>query len=313
MGPGCGDADRGLPFADAGGPGDTGTVTDGGPAHDVTGPRCRDDRDCDDGIACTDAVCVVGGVCEVTARHALCPSGQRCLPGVGCTAARSCTTDAQCDDSVPCTRDLCGVGGMCQSVRDDARCAAGMVCSAEAGCVAAGSCAGDGECDDGRFCNGTERCVTGRCTAGTPVTCNDNDPCTGDVCNDSQRRCDNPPINPCGGGTVQSGRYGMSPAIAYQCGSGAVGPVQEVTVTATPGAIELTGLGGVALRGAAPTGGMFSVEGREQRGPCAWRYAITGAFTAPGRFTGAWSLAFDNCSVMYGCQSQFGEVTGTLR
>jgi hypothetical protein len=44
------------------------------------------------------------------------------------------------------------------------------------------TCAGDAACSDGNVCNGIETCVTGKCRAGTPLVCNDGNPCTTDTC-----------------------------------------------------------------------------------------------------------------------------------
>jgi hypothetical protein len=52
-----------------------------------------------------------------------------------------------------------------------------------------GGCTGDGQCDDGVFCNGAERCVSGRCAAGQPVSCDDGQPCTRDSCVEFLRSC----------------------------------------------------------------------------------------------------------------------------
>ena len=35
----------------------------------------------------------------------------------------------------------------------------------------------------GNVCTGTERCVNGQCQSGTPLTCDDGDPCTSNTCN----------------------------------------------------------------------------------------------------------------------------------
>ena len=43
-------------------------------------------------------------------------------------------------------------------------------------------------CSDGNACNGGESCVAGACTAGAPLRCNDNNPCTTDSC-DPERGC----------------------------------------------------------------------------------------------------------------------------
>src|SRR5262249_14925594 len=43
-------------------------------------------------------------------------------------------------------------------------------------------CLSDASCGDGNICNGVETCRAGVCTAGTPLNCDDSDPCTVDSC-----------------------------------------------------------------------------------------------------------------------------------
>ena len=51
-------------------------------------------------------------------------------------------------------------------------------------------CEFDSDCDDGTYCNGAETCVSGACTAGTPVSCDDGQACTSDSCNEATDSCD---------------------------------------------------------------------------------------------------------------------------
>lgn len=305
----CGGPDRSPLFrgseVDAGSPTDTGTDTGGV----TTGGRCQSDRDCDDRVDCTEDTCVFGGVCEHAAVQSRCPSGQRCFPMEGCAtmATRRCAMDAQCDDGVPCTRDVCVAGGMCSSLRDDSRCAAGQVCGAT-GCVAMGRCAGDGECDNGSYCDGDERCVSGACQPGARRTCMDGDPCTGDVCNEGMRRCENPPLNPCGG-SVQSGTYRLTPAPTYSCGAGSFGPISSVTLMVTATGVEVNGLA-VPLRGPAPAMGMFAASGTALQGGCQWAYNLTGSFTMTDRFSGVLNVTFPGCDASRGCFPQLYPVSG---
>ena len=48
-------------------------------------------------------------------------------------------------------------------------------------------------CDDWVFCNGAEVCVTGVCSAGVPLSCNDGDVCTLDSCGGAADTCFNLP------------------------------------------------------------------------------------------------------------------------
>ncbi len=51
-------------------------------------------------------------------------------------------------------------------------------------------CEFDSDCDDGAYCNGAETCVSGACTAGTPVSCDDGQACTTESCNEATDSCD---------------------------------------------------------------------------------------------------------------------------
>ncbi|MFH1108834.1 MAG: DNRLRE domain-containing protein [Planctomycetota bacterium] len=44
-------------------------------------------------------------------------------------------------------------------------------------------CVDNEDCDDDNVCNGIETCQGGSCIAGTPLNCNDGNPCTNDTCN----------------------------------------------------------------------------------------------------------------------------------
>jgi hypothetical protein len=57
--------------------------------------------------------------------------------------------------------------------------------------LACTSCSIDADCDDGVFCNGTELCLAGFCSAGTPVDCDDGVACTQDSCNLAADVCEN--------------------------------------------------------------------------------------------------------------------------
>ena len=77
-----------------------------------------------------------------------------------------CVLDVDCDDGVDCTRDFCDSGN-CRNQPDPA------------------------VCDDSIFCNGVEICdpEQGGCAPGDPETCNDDDVCTIDRCDEEERLC----------------------------------------------------------------------------------------------------------------------------
>lgn len=78
-----------------------------------------------------------------------------------------CSTDEECDDGVACTRDSCAMAGYCRNLVDPA------------------------SCDDGIFCNGVEQCdPRSGCVVGLRETCNDDNVCTVDRCNEETKSCD---------------------------------------------------------------------------------------------------------------------------
>ena len=84
--------------------------------------------------------------------------------------AVSCKSDADCDDGVDCTRDTCLDTGYCASRTDNSR------------------------CSDGVFCNGQEWCDAELgCRPGRTQTCDDDDVCTIDRCDEAGKRCAHDP------------------------------------------------------------------------------------------------------------------------
>jgi len=77
-----------------------------------------------------------------------------------------CETEADCDDEIECTRDICDDRRQCVHRVDPA------------------------VCDDGLLCNGVEQCDPERgCMPGPPETCNDDDVCTIDRCDEEEKMC----------------------------------------------------------------------------------------------------------------------------
>jgi hypothetical protein len=128
--------------------------------------RCTGTLSCDDGNACLDDVCdLTSGTCS----H----------PVTSCDDANVCTTDS-CDPLVGCIHTP--VAGTCD---DASLCTTGDICVAGV-CTgtptpAAQTCA----LGNGNVCDGIEQCnpATGLCDPGTPLVCNDGNPCTTDTCN----------------------------------------------------------------------------------------------------------------------------------
>ena len=72
----------------------------------------------------------------------------------------------------------------------DEDCKDGAVCVDKA-CV---ECRDDAQCADDAFCNGRERCLLGvGCRPGPPETCQDQDSCTIDSCDEATKSCKHAP------------------------------------------------------------------------------------------------------------------------
>jgi len=140
---------------------------------------------CDDGDPCTSPGMCQLGQC-VQQLPVVCNDGNdctadRCEPGVGCVAP---PIGGSCDDRNPCTGDGTCVGGVCQAGQA-LTCDDGNVCTADY-CRAGVGCQhvprDQFPCDDGNTCTTGDVCRTGRCEGSAPLDCNDDNPCTDDVC-----------------------------------------------------------------------------------------------------------------------------------
>lgn len=125
--------------------------------------------------------------------------------GLAGETCKPCEDDNTNDCKYPaCKEGVCladevfaPIGNSCTSGSGNAgKCAENGVCCQ--GCItpggaclggnAAGACGGAGEacrdCDNEQACDGAEQCDAGRCVPGTPLACDDNNPCTDDSCDD---------------------------------------------------------------------------------------------------------------------------------
>lgn len=151
---------------------------------------CDDAGDCDDLEACTQDTCAranpgadaIGCVYDPTPLD-----GATCDDGNSCTSPDTCaggtctgTPDPCCGD--PCCGDPCCGNPCCGVVCDD-----GNECTIDS-CVG-GSCVYTPEpgksCDDGNACTTSDVCNDQGICDGTPIVCNDVNPCTDDTCDSS--------------------------------------------------------------------------------------------------------------------------------
>jgi hypothetical protein len=159
---------------------------------------CRRTADCDDDNECTDERCVDGGICERFDNSNPCDDGNICTladhcEGGECVGGSTLTCPADGDD---CTLDSCQPAGGCTYPLDpacgllpclaDQDCEDGNSCTAEFCNLAGGYCqvtVRTGLCDDGDACTVNEFCTGGVCGGGLPRPCDDQQPCTLDLCN----------------------------------------------------------------------------------------------------------------------------------
>ncbi|MFN8544789.1 MAG: S8 family serine peptidase [Candidatus Binatia bacterium] len=191
-------------------------------AIDLVGTKnCVVDADCNDADACTTDTCT-GCVCAHTAvscsdgnactadtcnsatgcQHANEPDGTACPDTTVCNGAETCQsgtctagTPLTCTDGLVCTLDTCDPVAGCQYPPDP--CSDGNACTADS-CTELTGCQHDNvadgtSCADSDPCNGAETCMSGTCTAGTPLVCDDDDQCSENTCVQFSG-CSYPPI-----------------------------------------------------------------------------------------------------------------------
>ena len=197
----------------------------GGPVEgclSVTTCECAADADC----AQPPVGCVVAACVDQACVFEVAPDGTRECDGVWCTDGDSCDAGvcvpgpSACDDANPCTTDLC-VGGAseCVHIANVGACDDGDPCTVGDACREGAVCEGQvllcddhepctvdacdpatsecaftpkmGPCDDGDVCTTQDFCNAGTCKGGAPDPCDDDNPCTDDVCDPEARGCVN--------------------------------------------------------------------------------------------------------------------------
>ncbi|MEK6676854.1 MAG: hypothetical protein AABZ47_14515 [Planctomycetota bacterium] len=137
------------------------------------------DKDlCDDGLFCTALSFCQGGEC--IGGGIVCEEDQFCNESLN--ACVECLTVADCNDGNPCTDDGCSVLGVCEHRDNNLSCNDGLFCTRMDLC-GGGICVGGGppRCTNQALpiCNeDTNQCVA--CI--DPSDCNDENPCTTDIC-----------------------------------------------------------------------------------------------------------------------------------
>ena len=94
-----------------------------------------------------------------------CGDGKKCQNGICADINLICQDSSDCEDSNDCTDDIC-INGLCSFSNDNTNL-----------------------CNDELFCTENDRCVNGVC-AGNSKICNDGFACTADTCNEINNDCD---------------------------------------------------------------------------------------------------------------------------
>jgi len=141
---------------------------------------------CEDGNLCTRGeTCNIAGICE-GGQPIVCDDDNKCTddscdPAIGCVFTPNYSF---CDDGNPCTSgDLCDEFGAC--VGEPIPCSDDNDCTSDY-CFL-GTCRHDNkvngiDCDDGDVCTTGGKCNFGSCVPSGDLDCNDNNPCTVDLC-----------------------------------------------------------------------------------------------------------------------------------
>ena len=166
------------------------------------GGACGEDGECPWGFSCQEAETVDGvpltqcvndaGVCPCTDTSVALGLFTPCALGNDwgtCQGKRVCTDAglSECDATEPTGETCNGFDDNCNGDIDEGTCEDGNQCTADF-CAGEGGCEYEplegGECMDGNPCTVADHCSKGEC-AGTPVSCDDDNPCTDDGCDEA--------------------------------------------------------------------------------------------------------------------------------
>lgn len=228
-------------------------VADAGSTDRDQSPVAVCEVPCDDGVACTRDECA-GMQCDHRPDDGACGVGQRCNPGTGCVALRCAQdsdcddlnvcnglercdaaapgADAEtgcvatepllCDDGVGCTTDACDPRSGCSFEPSAEACDDGITCTedicdpaAAVGTLGCSHVERDEWCD---YCVSGGSCEAEVGCRALPFSrvrdCDDQDPCTADVCDGRARQCLSALRDDDGDGAAVSAINGVS------CGGG---------------------------------------------------------------------------------------------
>ena len=210
----CGGEDMAGPVEGA----ETGQeAEEGGEGSETPFSSC-DEMNCDDGNPCSDDSCLGGECTHFPLLGSACDDGNECTTDDICDSASNCKGDGNvlCEDDNSCTVDTCinESGCVFTVMADGSDCTDGNACTTGDACQSGGCvgietpcpsddnpCTVSGGCDDktgeclsqsvpegttcsdGNECTGDDQCTEGECAGGEPLICDDENPCTDDLCN----------------------------------------------------------------------------------------------------------------------------------
>jgi hypothetical protein len=151
------------------------------------GTSCADANLCNGAESCTNGACVTGTPITCT------PTGNPCVVNScnpltgGCeqhpAANGTLCPDADlCDGTETCTNGICSGTGTPIVCEDNNPCTTNSCNPVNGACVFT-PVADNTPCPDSTVCNGAEVCLGGICTTGTPLSCDDHNPCHTNSCN----------------------------------------------------------------------------------------------------------------------------------
>ena len=191
-----------------------------GPAGSFCGADCSNGGLCPEGFSCVESETVAGGTaqqcvpdsgaCDCSKASVAMGLATPCYVENGfgrCDGVSVCTGAGlePCDAATPVAETCNGVDDDCDGVVDNVSCDDGNACT-EDSCVAETGCVNEPltgtECADGNVCTLADHCDSGACV-GTPIACEDDNPCTDDACNptggcvftNNAAKCDD--LDPC--------------------------------------------------------------------------------------------------------------------
>jgi hypothetical protein len=167
---------------------------------------CAHVLDCSDAVFCNGEEVCVEGMCA-PASQVPCPrSPFQCVSQTCVEESRTCDIRVDHDRCAP----ILNQDGTTDTT----------YCDPVAGCVRGQPCVEDADCPDPYTCNGSERCVSGRCIGGIPPNVDDDNPCTLDSCAEpgGAMHVDAADGNRCGEGLLCVG----GSCVATRCGDSVV-------------------------------------------------------------------------------------------